>query len=207
MKMRNPSKMVLFAFSVGLAALFGYVLVFDLYSRHFSIEWDEEVKLHDGRVIVAHVKRTFERLHRFDRWEGIYRDTDLEFDAGPPRNIVRMHLKRYQVDMVEFEGGNWYLGLSETSGTPPNRLVRSDVPILILGADGSERAAQSWNDVPDFPRQNVMPLTPSPGGVRQFERTLLTWQTKLDHWSRYPRAAGDNGLIIQRHAAKQGVAK
>ena len=33
-----------------------------LYDRWFDLEWDEEVLLSDGRVIVVHLKQTYERL-------------------------------------------------------------------------------------------------------------------------------------------------
>lgn len=47
---------------LAIAAVLGltYVLNFGLYPRYFDITWDEEVQLHDGRMIVVHVKRTFE---------------------------------------------------------------------------------------------------------------------------------------------------
>ena len=54
----------------------------EAYPRFFDIEWDEEVLLHDGRIIWVHVKRTFERRSQYDRWEGIHRDTEVNFDAG-----------------------------------------------------------------------------------------------------------------------------
>ena len=48
---------------LALAAVLGliYVLNFGFYSRFFDIAWDEEVQLHDGRVILVHVKQTYER--------------------------------------------------------------------------------------------------------------------------------------------------
>ena len=197
---------------LGIALLIGviYVTNFGFYPRYFDIAWDEEVQLHDGRVIIVHIKRTFERLGRTgimgdNRWNGIYRDTEISFDAGPQLGRITKQFKRYEVGMVEFQNGNWYLALLGTTGTPPQRLVSEQIPILILSSDGSARAAKSWDDVPDFPQENIMPLTPSTAVARQFDGTLLKWDQKMAHWKQYPRAAGDTGKIIQRHSPdKQG---
>jgi hypothetical protein len=178
----------------------GYVLTFGLYPRYFDIQWDEEVQLHDGRVIVVHVKRTFERRSRTDRWLAFDRDTEVTFDIGPPMGRITRNFERYDVNMIENKDGNWYFGLDVTTGIPPKKLVDSAYPVLILEAGGIERPAKSWEDIPDFPRQNIMPVTPSPQGILPFTNSLLTWQTKLEHWKNNPRAAGDSGLIIQRHS-------
>lgn len=174
-----------------------------VYGQYFDIEWDEEVKLHDGRMIVVHVKRTFERLSQLDQWRGIYRDTEIAFDAGPPWGTYQHKFLRYQVNMIEFKDGYWYISLENTSGSPPVRIVDPFFPRLIISPAGTQRAATSWAELPDFPRQNIMPVTPSPEGISQFANTRLTWETKMEHWRKNPRAAGDNGLIIQRHTNKQ----
>lgn len=197
---------------LGLAALLlsfaiGYVFQFGLWPRYFDIEWDEEVQLHDGRIIVVHVKRSFERYKRLARWVGYERDTEITFDAGPPWGKYSRRFERYDVKMIEHRDGNWYLNLGVTTGIPPMRLVDPAYPILILDRNGTERPARSWDDVPDFPRQNVMPITPSPQGVLEFANSLLTWQQKIEHWNKYPRAAGDDGSIIQRHTKQSGGSK
>lgn len=191
-----------------VAALgFTYVMTFGLYPRYFDIEWDEEVKLHDGRMIVVHVKRTFERRDRFDQWKAFDRDTEITFDAGPPWGKFNRNFERYDVKMIEEREGSWYVALRVTTGIPPKKLIDSAYPVLIFGKDGTERSATSWADIPDFPRQNIMPVTPSPEGIAPFADSLLTWTTKMEHWKNHPRAAGDDGLIIQRHTGKQGETK
>lgn len=183
------------------------VVSFGFYPQFFDIEWDEEVQLHDGRMIVVHVKRTFERRSKFDRWLAHDRDTEISFDAGSPLGRFHRNFERYNVKMIEQRDGNWYFNLGVTTGIPPKKLVDPAYPVLILGRDGVERAARSWDDIPDFPRQNIMPVTPSPEGIAPFANTLLSWQTKMEHWRKNPRAAGDDGLIIQRHVNKQGETK
>jgi hypothetical protein len=186
--------------AAGLALIALYVLTFGLFPRYFVMGWDEDVRLRDGRTIAVHIDRTFERSGlRLARWEGTYRDTEISFDAGEPLGKVKKRFDRYQVNMIETANGRWYIGLSDTSGSPPMRIVSEQIPVLILLPDRSEVAARSWDDVPDFPQQNVMPLTPSVEVARQFQGQHLAWEQKMAHWRQFPRAAGDNGKIIQRH--------
>ncbi|ABD70432.1 hypothetical protein Rfer_2718 [Rhodoferax ferrireducens T118] len=205
--MTPRSRQVLGALAIVLVLAGGYVLKFGLYPRYFDIEWDEEVQLHDGRMIVVHVKRTFERRSRTDRWLAHDRDTEVTFDAGPPWGKISRNFERYDVKMIEQHDGNWFFALRVTTGIPPKKLVDPAYTVLILEKDGTERPAKSWDDIPDFPRQNIMPVTPSPEGILPFANSLLTWKTKMEHWKNNPRAAGDNGLIIQRHTNQQGETK
>lgn len=205
MSIRSTQILGVLALVLVLAAV--YVAKFGLYPRYFDIEWDEEVQLHDGRMIVVHVKRTFERRSTFDRWLAHDRDTEITFDTGLPLGKFHRKFERYDVKMIEHYNGNWYFNLGVTTGIPPKKLVDPAYPVLIVGRDGVERAAGSWDDIPDFPRQNIMPVTPSPEGISPFANSLLTWQTKMEHWKKNPRAAGDDGLIIQRHTNKQGDTK
>jgi hypothetical protein len=154
-------------------------------------------------MIVVHVKRTFERRSLTDRWLGHDRDTEITFDAGAPWGKFSRKFERYDVTMIEMRDSNWYFGLQITTGIPPKQLVDKAYPVLILGRDGVERAAKSWDDIPDFPRLNIMPVTPSPEGISQFANSLLRWNIKMEHWQKNQRAAGDTGLIIQRHTNKQ----
>lgn len=200
--MSRHHRQILGGVAILLTLSLGYVWKFGLYPRYFDIEWDEEVQLHDGKIIVVHVKRTFERRTRFERWLAHDRDTEISFDAGPPWGRFKRRFERYDVTMIEQYGSNWYFGLQVTTGIAPEHLVNSAYPVLILRKDGTEHPATSWEDIPDFPRQNIMPVTPSPEGILPFANSLLAWNTKMTHWKNNPRAAGDDGLIIQRRANK-----
>ena len=168
------------------------------YDQFFDIEWDEEVLLHDGRVIWVHVKRTFERFSRFDRWRALDRDTSISLDTGQNRKINRV-FQNYDVNLIEERAGLWYVGLAVTTGIPPKKLVNPAFGVLIIGKDDSDQAANSWAEIPNFPQQNVMPVTPNIQTVSQFANSQLSWKTKMTHWQTNPRAAGDTGRIIQRH--------
>ena len=75
------------AFALVLGAT--YILNFGLYPRFFDIAWDEEVQLHDGRVIVVHVKNTYERQRRgfqpYDESKIILLHKALTFEPEPGR--------------------------------------------------------------------------------------------------------------------------
>ena len=160
------------------------------YERYFDIEWDEEVLLHDGRIIWVHVKRTFERRSEYDQWNGIHRDTEVSFDAGGKIGRVVKKFARYDIIFLETDRGNWYFLLGEM-GHVTTRIVGQDVPILILQSDGLERPAKTWQEVPYFPKQNLMPVTPGSAGVSQFHQKRLTISKKLEHWKKYPLGAGE----------------
>ena len=84
------------------------------WGRHFDLEWEEEVQLHDGRVIVVHLKHTYERLHReFGRYaSAIARDTELAFDAGGTTGKVTQLFKGFQPIFLGQHEGVWYSVLS-----------------------------------------------------------------------------------------------
>ena len=42
----------------------------------------------------------------------------------------------------------------------------------------------------------MMPVTPDSEGISKFNGTLLTIPVKMAHWKKYPRAAEDDGTII-----------
>jgi len=85
-----------------------------LYDRWFDLEWDEEVQLHDGRVIVVHLKNTYERIHQgFKRYGGtiMSRDTTLTFDAGETTGKVTQLFKGFGPSLLDQHEGTWYVML------------------------------------------------------------------------------------------------
>ena len=191
---------------VVLAAL-AYAWTFGLWPRYFDIEWDEEVQLHDGRVIVVNIKRTFERLSSLNRWEGVHRDTEIRFDAGGAIGRFTTKFQRYDISLLEHRDGRWFIGLVQTTGTPPIIWVDFENPFLVLEADGRWRKESLANFPKEFVRYNVMPLTPDSKGVAKFTGTFLTSTKKMKHWSQFPRGAGDDGNIRRRKSSTQGEMK
>lgn len=172
------------------------------YGQYFDIEWDEEVERHNGWIIIVHIKRTFERVTgamQRSRWKGVLRTTEIEFDAGGQIGYYKREFNGYDIKYIGYSYGNWYISLTGFSNIldrdGAQRIVKKEVPIWIVAADGSERAAESWSEAPFFPKRNFMPVTPDSEGVSQFNGTLLTIPVKMAHWKKYPRAAGDDGII------------
>jgi hypothetical protein len=94
------------------AALTAPLLTACIYGQYFDIEWDEEVLLHDGRVIVVHVKHTYERLQNgFTRYGGkiIHRDSMLSFDAGGTTGRVTQLFKAGAPLLIDQVDGIWYI--------------------------------------------------------------------------------------------------
>jgi hypothetical protein len=84
------------------------------YPPFFDLSWDEEVQLHDGRVIVVHLKFTYERLSRFSKYgNSILRNTEMSFDAGPPHGRVTQLFRRQQPVMLDQANGQWYVVLAQ----------------------------------------------------------------------------------------------
>jgi len=97
---------------LGLAVL-AYGFTAGFYPRFYTLEWDEDVQLQDGRVIVVHLKHTYERLHMgFSRYaDAITRDTEMRFDAGPPIGTVTQLFKGYHPLFLGQYEGKWYVTL------------------------------------------------------------------------------------------------
>lgn len=107
--MTSHRKQALGALVIVLVLAAGYVLKFGLYPRYFDIQWDEEVQLHDGRVIVVHVKKTYERRGmRLSPYENTtFRRNEFIFDAdgGLGRITFGSRLGVKHIDQIR---GVWY---------------------------------------------------------------------------------------------------
>lgn len=54
------------------------------FSRYFDVEWDEEVELFGGKIIIVHIKRGYERTSSIldPDLRSIQRSVEITFDAG-----------------------------------------------------------------------------------------------------------------------------
>lgn len=81
------------------------------YERFFDIEWDEEVLLHDGRVIVVHVKNTYERrgqgLKQYDETQITFRHKELTFESEPGKRVT--FITRMPLAYLGQFGEIWYV--------------------------------------------------------------------------------------------------
>lgn len=169
------------------------------FSRYFDVEWDEEVELFGGKIIIVHIKRGYERTSSiFDPdLRSIQRSVEITFDAGGRIGIFKRKFDNYDVCYINKSGNNWYILLGGI-GFVRKRIVSQAIPILIIYQDGQEVPASSWMEVPYFSRENIMPPTPNAAGVLHFNGKLLTIAAREAHWKKYPRGAGDGDLINVR---------
>lgn len=82
-----------------------------IYDREFILEWDEEVQLQDGRVIVMHSKQTYMRIEQgLTRYGGLIRPLDrtISFDGGPSIGQVTQLFKGFQPIFLDHYEGTWY---------------------------------------------------------------------------------------------------
>jgi hypothetical protein len=97
------------------------------YDRFFDLEWDEEVQLHDGRVIVVHIKHRYMRIEQgLTRYSGISIPIDsiLTLDTGSSAGVVVQYFKGFHpIFLDQYEGiwyaaltGRYYPGVRETPG-------------------------------------------------------------------------------------------
>lgn len=87
------------------------------YPRLFELSWDEEVRLHDGRVAVVGRSIQYERLDRWSRYDGtIPRRETLRFvpeGESQPREVSFPNLQLLVFDVY---AGIHYLVLTGTTG-------------------------------------------------------------------------------------------
>jgi hypothetical protein len=162
------------------------------YTSEYPLSWDEEVLLHDGRMIVVRVTRYFTRTIELPTFHTQYilRDMEIEFDAGPPWGRYRRRFVGYaRIAMLDHKDGNWYLKILGDPGK--HRITPPRYPVWVLGSDGTERAAQSREEIPDFPRDNILPYTGPETEFFRFKGSIVSWDAKINYWRQYPRAPGD----------------
>lgn len=192
--MRPSTRIVSKNLAVAVALAIFYILLFGLYPKYFDIQWDEEVLLHDGRVVWVHVKRTYERQgmrllrypenpRQISMTIGFFRNTTDKFEHTFVRGTLHF---------LGEKGGKWYIGYHADPGDPSveigSRLLFPHV--AVLNADGSIVKPDSWGDVPtEMKSANILPATPNPNIISKFNGTRLTNDIKMAHWAAYPTGA------------------
>lgn len=196
----TKTKRSLLAIGIGLVAFAAYVLLFGLWPKYFDIEWDEEVQLHDGRVILVHVKRYYQRkglqLERFPQYP--YRmGMEFSFSPGLPIGRFTHNFKRGNLHFLDQINGKWYIGYYADPGDESSNLGSREIypHVAVLNPDGSISKPRSWDEVPsEIVRVNIMPSTPDEQAISIFRGTTLTLQTKMRHWASYPTGAGEYAI-------------
>ena len=87
------------------------------YPRLFELSWDEEVRLHDGRVVVVGRSIQYERLDRWSRYDGtIPRKETLRFVPQGEQQQREVSFPNLRLFVFDTHGGVNYLVLTPTSG-------------------------------------------------------------------------------------------
>lgn len=153
----------------------------------FTLEWNEEVQLHDARIINIHIKRSYERQSLLPRWNGLHRTTEISFDAGPPIGRFTMSFDAYDVALIEHKDQVWYVGLTRSASAPPTRPGDWQLPFLMLKPDGRITEPVNTGSLPaEFIKWNVMPDTSGPEALAPFHNTQVRLPEKMRHWAGHP---------------------
>ncbi len=181
-----------------------------IWPRFFDLAWDEDVQLHDGRVIVVKVKYTYERLGglTFDRYERtILRKTEFSFDAGPPIGRFAQLFEKHRVNLIEYFNGKWYLLLQRRGGllTVEKDGERKEVWGSMQNSSGYKCwrldeqgfAQASINDLPDtLLKVNVLMDYVPARELATLPGTRVTLSQKSELFAKYPLSPAD--LRIER---------
>jgi hypothetical protein len=196
--MRKKIEKFIFRIILAGAAVAAYALTVGIYHRLFDIEWDEEVQLHDGRVIVVHVKHTYERLHKeLGRYtSAITRDTEISFDSG--RGKVHQLFKGYHPLLIDEYRGTWYAVIyggdyyrsKEIPGQNWGEHWYDCNPAAIL--QGNQFKALPIYDLPTiFNKPNMLLLYGEASEHSQFAGRTVTLTEKKNWLKTHPPGYGD----------------
>lgn len=181
-----------------------------VWPQYFDLAWDEEVRLHDERVIIVRVKYTYERLKRlaFDRYESsILRRTEFSFDAGPPIGRFTQLFDKHRVNLIAYYKGKWYLLFQRRGGllTVESGGIRQEIFGPIQNGSGDKCwkldengfSIASINDLPDeFLKINVLMDNAPPNELAALDGTRVTLDQKEKLLAKYTVTLND--FRIQR---------
>jgi hypothetical protein len=108
----SKAKNIAVGLVVGVLVFAVYVNNFGLWPRYFDIAWDEEVQLHDGSVILIHVKENYERLgrHLFPYEKTLFRGNEFTFKDPQTQEVISVK-SRLGISLIDKINGEWYIVL------------------------------------------------------------------------------------------------
>jgi hypothetical protein len=102
---------------LALLAIVALALAWRGYPRLFELSWEEEVRLHDGRVVVVGRSIQYERLDRWSKYDGtIARKETLRFTPEGDSQQREVSFPNLRLFVFDVYGGVNYLVLTPTSG-------------------------------------------------------------------------------------------
>lgn len=191
---------------VGLVVGSGVFLSGCLYSRYFDLEWDEEVLLHDGRVVVVRLKHTYERLQQgLTPYSGtiLARDTTLTFDGGGGVGLVTQLFKGFHPMFLGQHNGNWYTILYGGDYYKSNEIPGQNWGLnwyesgQVAMLQGGKFVPISLHDLPlVFTKPNMLYLRGRVSEHAEFDGGRVTLKEKATWLAKYP--AGWTDATIRR---------
>ena len=161
----------------------------------FDLAWEEEVQLHDNRIILVHVRRSYERQSLLPRADSVRLATGISFDAGPPFGRFSHQFSPEDVALIDQYQQVWYF-----VAAPPNAGLQQGerAPAFWTLRPGTvlQRATRSEKLPEAFTRWNVMPATPDAATLAKFDNTRLPLAEKMRHWTAYPRNDSDEVMRL-----------
>jgi hypothetical protein len=185
-----------------------------IYSRHFELQWHEEVQLHSGRVIIVHVKQSFERRNRWSRYShATLRRNEFNFDSSEKAGRITFS-SRLGVGFIDQIHEKWYAVLYGQGpyGNHPDEMPNhwgsdfTQKEERLARLDGSKFVPISWDLAPPgaILRNNFavgsIPLEAS----ANFDGKTLTLADKAQLRTKYP--PGPGGGEISRPIRMRKVA-
>jgi hypothetical protein len=170
-----------------VAACVFYVLNFGFYPKNLIMEWDEEVKLHDGRMIIVHRTSHFERrglrLQRYpdNRLDFGFVSEKFSFEAGPSRVFSHTFVSGGLSFLHEVEG-KWYVGYIGDQSQPSNRIGNSSTSprVAVLESGGELRKVAGWPDIPAvITDYNILRGGLPPSLLASFQGQILRHKEKV----------------------------
>lgn len=183
-----------------------------IWGQYFELGWDEEVALHDGRVIRMHVTHTYERTRGWRRYDGaIHRDCELRFDAGAGQGTVTQLFMGFSPMLLDQHEGVWYAvlygGYRKRSREIPGQDwgdYEGPHGQLAIRLDAGRWRPISMRALPEeFQKPNVMLLSGSVGEHADWDGTRVTLRQKGRWLKKYPPDPGR--MQIDRPAGKRPV--
>lgn len=165
--------------------------------RFFDIEWDEEVQLQDGRVIVIHIKHRYMRIAgRFFGFsdDSIPIDSTLTIETGTSAGKVAQYFKGFRPIFLDQHEGTWYAvlrgkyypGSRETPGQEWGDMQGPYGQWAIRMVSGQWKPMNLCDLPDDFKRLNILQLIANAQQLSVFNKQRVALKEKLIHQIEYP---------------------
>ncbi|RZJ25030.1 MAG: hypothetical protein EOO54_07595 [Haliea sp.] len=162
----------------------------------FDLAWDEEVQLHDQRIIQVHIRRSYERHSLLTPRDAVRLSTEISFDAGAPWGRIRQQFAE-DVALIDEDQQVWYFAAAPSSAVPGPPRGDATVTFWKLQAGQPLQPARRGEKLPEaFVRWNVMPATPDAAALAKFDHTQLRLNEKMRHWAAHPRSEGEEAVRL-----------